>query len=1264
MSPRIACLVALSGLVALTCFALPAAVEAAPLDRYWPFPRHDVRRSNFSPTPSQIEAPVVRWRSFLGGSVGDVVAVDVDFDGNQDVIAIEGGRAVARRTDGGVLWATGPIGAYGIVGLVHVMGDSLPEVIVRGPVAAHVISLTTGATLWSTPAGLYPLLHIVSAADFDGDGVKDLAVADVGGGGGQAFGTTSIWRLKGNAPLLLGKTPIPSPDILTPGSFGQRSIDVDGDGLSDLMLAGNRHLYAFSGKTGAWMAASVELETLERAVLTMRSLPAKGGGSPLVVYAADTGSSAPGYNYRGVMAVRREGAVLKVLWEAKAKDFALDRFRSLPAGIGDLDGDGVSEILSNRFDGGQWRLQVRDAETGAVLGGESSVGGSPGAEGPYLTAVFRLGEGGPVALATVAAKSVDPPLMGELHLLGWTRKAGFTSLAALGKGVLSLANLPRIHDDDAAQVPLRAVQSLGGDLPGAGHVLVLRDLDGDSRSDALDLVRVSHGGAVQLQASRVFPLLPGPLGLVDTQEGRHLLVTLSDGQAQTLDADLKLRNDADANGVADLTYGAASNPLIIVAPVQDADPQPLVLIQNAGALVALDLTGAGPLQAPKPLWSFRSGPLQTPLGHLVDLDGDGTREVAVRHWPFQGTATLSVLEAKKGGPLWTYVHPGGPWAWSQTMLGDPFAAFDVQGDGAEDLMLQYYLPVAPPGPLPPALTVLDGKTHKPLWPDGAPCNQISLCGGAVDASVQPPRLVFSVWHLRFACNALDGAIHATAKGKTILYGVPMLADVDDDGVMDQVLAGAVEGMAAERTTDFQPLWNHATNALVNAPATLYPDGKAWRTATVVMGVPGVEVRDAKTGSLVWARRYLDGKAFTPETAPANPYVAGGLVASADLTGKGHPTLLLRTSQGWLYAVNAQDGSIDWAINWGGSFGDPILADVDGDGAVEILVTFSDGHLYALGKSVLGQVDWVRENAGKGPALSPEADVDTQEDAETLHVNWAPMAKAEGYAVQITDETGAIIVPQLPVGAKTAASLADLHLQPGLKYTAAVFGYVSKGKDTTWSQAQLSDGVTVVDASAPWIEGARFDEAAVASGGTSILRARLRDKTRVTRWQARLHADGQVDPALLLHDEPAGKATVDVALPFLAVDAKGAALSAGLVQAVLTVFDSAGHEATVTVTLRVCAPGEVAKGAVCGLPGPPPAGPKGTPGYNVERTDDSCRAGRSAGGGGLSLLMVGLLVGLLVAARRQRGRRRAVRVEVQRQDDRCQATNHSCRPPFP
>ena len=77
--------------------------------------------------------------------------------------------------------------------------------------------------------------------------------------------------------------------------------------------------------------------------------------------------------------------------------------------------------------------------------------------------------------------------------------------------------------------------------------------------------------------------------------------------------------------------------------------------------------------------------------------------------------------------------------------------------------------------------------------------------------------------------------------------------------------------------------------------------------------------------------------------------APSAVSTCDIDGDGRQEFLFGTSHGELYAVG-DDGDhprVLWKVSFPASAGMPVIADVAGDGASDILVTTGDGYLNLL-----------------------------------------------------------------------------------------------------------------------------------------------------------------------------------------------------------------------------------------------------------------------------------------------------------------------------
>ena len=1135
----------------------------------WPLYRSDLQLTRHNAGKGKLAAPVLRWRAFLGGRPGAPRALDADLDGIDDVLAIEAGAISARGWNGKVYWKTGPLGATQIVAVRNVNDDQTLEVVVRVAGGVSVLSATSGALLWSSPAGLYPHLHVVHVADFDGDGVADVAMADKGGSQSPANGAARVYRLTGK-PALMMSTPEQIDGKKARGDV-VRMVDMDGDGLPDVYIPLVASLtkgvaYAFSGKNGKLLGKSEEMDRLGCQLPTSLQ-QAKG---PPLVLCSNTESQAVGtLSVRGAFLLTLQGNKIVRKWQHLVPDEQTDRFHAVF--VGDVEGDDQIELVATEWVGGAWQVRILDALTGKSIGELAGSASWLGVTDLKATRTLRPGATGPgLILARAGGAGIDSADAGS-RLISWTRTGGFAHFADLGKGVGATLQA----GGDSASTPIARPGVASTFTVGAEgmDLLLRRDSDGDKRYDRVEVLHVGTGGQVSQGASADFGMLPLLSATLSSPVARHVLISTPDGQCAVMGAALKLLNDPDGDGDANLTYGAAATPRLIVARTHAADTTPRVLASEAGRLRVYDLKSASPTVPPAVDLDLGAGS-DLVFGNLVDLDGDGARELVVRSRSDEGSGTLDAYKAN-GDKLWSYVHPGGALRWA-TRDGGLFGPIPA-GKG-HDLLIGLADPNVSPM-LGGRVTLVDGTTGKSKWGPDAACSGFEAVPFAYDGTAQEPVAIFATYADRLRCRVSDGAVLAQTKHTVPRYGAPMLADLDEDGDQDVVLGGGYAGFGAERTPGHTPIWTIKGLEYYHRQTTLFPSGtKDLFAATLVSASPEVRVVDARTGKLTWKHRYAGG-AIVPDNAPlAAPPVTSGLLSVADLVGDGTPSLLFTTSDGWLYAVAGLTGAIRWSSDWGGALGDPIAADLDGDGDVEILFSSPDGYLNALDHDVLGALAWVRENDGNGPATTADADIDQQERSDTLHLNWAPLPSAQGYAVQVASQDGAVIVPMTQVGAATAFTFDDLNLRLGLVYTSTVSAWVDGAAGKQYSVPTLSDGVTIVDLSPPDIAGLKAEPPVILAGGETLISALLTDLTRLSRVDVDVaNSEGEI----VTHwQRPLAVRQHALAWTWQAATEQGAPVAPGTYSVTVTTRDGAAHIAKFGVNVLVCAPHEQPGAGAC------------------------------------------------------------------------------------
>lgn len=1195
---------------AFACASLVAGVASglpAPADRFWMDFRHDAQRTNTAKAPANLASPAIRWRTFLGLLPSGLRTADVDLDGVDDVLLVEGGRLAARKLDGTLLWQTKPLGVQAVVAVAELDGIPPMEVVVRSTNGPLLIGLTTGGVEWTAPAVLFTAGVVFAAVgDFDGDGRADLAAGSGGIMSQLPTGKISIWRFTADAQTLV-QTENPLPNGAFELCLGAGAVDVDGDKALDIVIPEfglgadgkpTRRLGAFSGKTGKLVATSPQLDQTSPFGTAFVSVPAQDGGAPWVVWQGNFYQGNANQMMLGVQVFRLEGGTLARKWQVLAQDPTVDRFGWSPSTAGDLDGDGAGEVLFSQWDGKGWTLHARDLATGDDLGKLSAGSAAwPGDAGPLLGHAFRVGKSGPILLNTTARATVDTAATVVTRLVSWSRAKGFTLVADLGVAQLGIGSFTEAAD----RVPL-ATQ---------GRLAVVMDTNADGFAETLRWWFVQADGKVKQGPDETFATVPRLQAMALTNAMPLALVATADGRVSAWRDDGTLANDFDGDGVADLRVAGETNPRMTVGSWRDSDATPVIAVPGVDRVLVLDPAAADPVTPPVLVWQVPiSGSAATqPL--YGDFDGDGAREILIREQPFVGSGIARARNAA-GKVVWQWTRPQPATSWGEATM-----VRDVTGDGRADLIA-----------FTPRLSdqggnnsVIDGATGAELWTQDAACASVPDNHMSFDFAANPPRVVVASWWDRFTCRLSDGALIAKSKPAydTGSYGMPILGDINGDGQLDIVLGSAGQGPGAW-LADMTLVWGTQTPVGANyyySPAALLTVAGKPTLVQASNATSRLVAYDAATGAKQWDRVYAQGQAFAPGAAPGIVSSAG-LIGLADLTGGGVPAVVFRTSEGRLYAVAAADGAVQWSLDFGGGLGDPIAADVDGDGEVEILLTTSDGFLNAIDTAALGAPAWVREVVAPVEGGDP-ADIDQQEDTQRIVAQWAPVPGADGYGITLRDDMGGIIVPQKNIPATAWTEFKGLHLQPGTTYRVALAAYRAgtvSGVMTSYSPVVLSDGVTIVDNTGPVIDSFT---AKLVAGPALDLAATMHDDTRLTLWSMELVCDGISHWTVT---NPLAVSSAAVAIQVTPPDLP----SWGACEVTLTAVDTAKHKAMAKRSFLLCAPGRFEWNGACVTQVPD------APGVPGERRAAGCQGG--AAGGPVSSVWALLALAATMALRRR------------------------------
>jgi len=349
---------------------------------------------------------------------------------------------------------------------------------------------------------------------------------------------------------------------------------------------------------------------------------------------------------------------------------------------------------------------------------------------------------------------------------------------------------------------------------------------------------------------------------------------------------------------------------------------------------------------------------------LADLTGDGRLETIAASSAPNGCARLATYRAD-GSALWHHdwpQFPAGVPSWNTPGLTLFFA-----GRLTSTKRCDVLVSLRRSSMHSDETYALDGRTGEMLWrrdegPLGLGCGGGWLAlydwdGDGLDEAVSFYPHAFSV--IKGATGELLHASEARqAFGCDAFYALPVVAPLTA-GRPHVVFAGAsyVLGML---TADLQPLWQTAPRA--GTPAVPQALGDIDGDGRLELGGPGYthvssttaqafDCLDALTGQSRF-RLPLPGSCFTGNNRAFPDSPSAPAVGDIDGDGRdewvfavGHTLLAVGSSS------DGRDGMIRWQVTLLDQLGTPTLADVSGDGTLQIVVACADGWVYGLAEGL-------------------------------------------------------------------------------------------------------------------------------------------------------------------------------------------------------------------------------------------------------------------------------------------------------------------------
>jgi len=1087
------------------------------------------------------------------GAVGAEQLALIEHPGGlPDLAVVRGGRVEVLRAAGPTRWRSEAFGASAIVTVTDLNGDGRLEVLARAQRQLRVFDALTGAVRWTLPAQPFgdatPVtgLQRILVADVERDARPWLLVTDAACGGSDGTALTAIFRFpEGDRDadgLFDGVEALAVRAPLTRCGQSFTLADVDGDERVELVQPGQGELRAVDLVTGEVRACGPIAGLASGLLPTWAvALRADGPAESLLVHVGaevarvdvDPATPAP---VCGPTAVS---------WQVRWRVPLGTVVRPEAMALQDLNEDGTLDVLVSGLDrtgDDQWRTFALDGETGAplftaqdqVLLGAVTLGGTQRLlvrSGPRPV----LERFGPVSLATASAQGLETL---------WTADDAAVLLlrrdAATGVGTTNLRRA----------------------LTHADQVLLLGRSD---LTQVVDRLRAFDGAGNERTLA-----VGGEPGTLDGQCAENgdcvLAAALPDGTLGLYDPDLVL-----ANPGAEVDTPSAQAPAgaATLLALPETDGPGVVGVLPGGDLARLD-----PAVLPTPfLWRV---PLGSGTGStrpvLLRGLGGGSRVVR-RDFRETGAVTLSAFDVQTGARLWSDALAFE----TTTDLGQQWPV-EIDGDGVEDL-LRFDFQAVPNAACRTGsenerqVRALSGADGRVLWSwRRAPS---IACGGVASE------------RLSVVDGDADGRPEVYVTETDALVRLDLETGVETDRVLIDPLPSAPRGGGLVVATGRAeaPLLRHGGNGPIEARAldlallwraddALSSGPRAWldRPALVVdetvwiapgAGTPAVRLALA-TGALLDSVGVLDGASV--EGPPAATFQSFQWVPNPT---EGVPFgVLATTEEAALYAFDPT-GALLWTRQLEAPPRPPVVADLDADGVVELLLATTDGQITFSDDQAPPPSAEAWDLPCPAPlSCGPEDDIDLTSERARLCAAWRRAPGEADYEARAVGADGAALTPWRDVGAETHVTLEGLELTAGARYCVEVRARPRVVGSSRVSPPVRTDCVLVVDDTPPTIRLDVQDTALSRVDRPTALVATMNDDRALAAWSIQVFGPGGLLVVSIARGQASGTEYV-VQRTWDGTDGRMKPVPSARYRIVASVQDETGATAFDAVEVEVC-----------------------------------------------------------------------------------------------
>jgi outer membrane protein assembly factor BamB len=331
------------------------------------------------------------------------------------------------------------------------------------------------------------------------------------------------------------------------------------------------------------------------------------------------------------------------------------------------------------------------------------------------------------------------------------------------------------------------------------------------------------------------------------------------------------------------------------------------------------------------LWRYQTNGMILMGPAVGDLEGNGTPSVVFG----SNDGRVHCLEAHNGSLKWRYT--------TRSDVVAPPALSDLNADGRLEVAVgsrdgRFYVLDAGGRALWTA-PLAEGDSSAPWGIQGA------AAIGDVNGDGRPEVVVQSADNNLTCLAGSDGKVLWNFRqfvNRTASTAVsPCIADIDLDGSIEVVAHNRLGSVACLRGADGSTKWEHMYGATFLSTPAIGDADQDGRPEIVLGATDWIYCLNGTDGYSFWQRRFTPNPATNDVSMDSSP-------ALADIDGDGRLEIVIGGNDNMLHALNAEDGSPRWAYPVPKPVvSSPAVADIDGDGKAEMVFGCKDSRVFAV-----------------------------------------------------------------------------------------------------------------------------------------------------------------------------------------------------------------------------------------------------------------------------------------------------------------------------